>query len=336
MPQSHSLPKVKILSLGGTISAHHSSRLELRQYKTGHYTGQDLLDALPELQEIAQVDVEQLDNITSTGIRFEHWVNMRQRIHDVFEEGYDGVVITHGTNTIEETAYFLNLTVNSDKPVVITGSQRPFSALSTDATFNVINSVRVAASPQCQDLGVLVVFNDAVYAARDVTKTHTYHVETFQSPNAGPLGTIDADGKVRVHYQPLQIHTSSSTFAGRDFNGLVEPYIPVLYSHAGADHRLIDAIMQKEQPAAFILAGTGAGRVAPLEIEALARAREQGVEVVMSSRLATGRVLPIEEYDRLGLLTADNLPPHKARILMMLGILFDFDTQGKKELFEHY
>lgn len=152
-------PHIQLFALGGTISAHHQLRDELRQYRTGHYSAEQLIAALPELQQLASIGIEQLDNVTSTAVGWQHWLNLKQRLEQCFADGADGAVITHGTNTLEETAYFLHLTLNSDKPVVLTGSQRPFSALGTDAPLNLLNAVRVASAPASKGLGVLVAIN---------------------------------------------------------------------------------------------------------------------------------------------------------------------------------
>ncbi|MCO4322529.1 asparaginase [Aliidiomarina quisquiliarum] len=328
------LPKVLLVAMGGTISAHHPRRCELRQYRTGHYSGQELVDALPELQAIAQVKVKQLDNITSTGITFQHWVELKQLLERAATENFSGVVITHGTNTLEETAYFLHLTLNTEMPVVFTGSQRPFSALSSDAALNLINAVRVAAEPSCVGLGVLVAMNDKVYSARDVSKTHSYHVESFQALNTGPLGTIDADRQIRIHAKPLRKHTINSKFTSKIT--ATEPYIPILYSYAGADQRLLDSLLAMHKPAGLVIAGTGAGRCSPLEEQALHRAVQLNIPIVMSSRLASGRILSLESYDHLQLITADNLPPQKARILLMLCLMQELPIAEVQYCFDNH
>src|SRR5699024_6495190 len=191
-------PNITLFALGGTISAHHPLRDELRHYRTGHFTAQELLAALPEINNTAHITVEQVDNVTSTAVDLPHWLRLKHQIERHFAEGADGIVITHGTNTLEETDYFLHLTVNSTKPIVLVGSQRPFSALSSDAHLNLLNAVRVAAEPTCHGLGTLVLMNDKIYCARDVSKTHTYHVESFQAFNTGPIGTVDPDRPVRL------------------------------------------------------------------------------------------------------------------------------------------
>jgi len=329
-----SKPRIALFALGGTISAHHPLRDELRHYRTGHFTAQALLDTLPEISDTAHISVEQVANVTSTAVDLSHWLQLKHAIEQRLAEGADGIVITHGTNTLEETAYFLHLTVNSTKPIVLVGSQRPFSALSSDAHLNLLNAVRVASSSACHGLGALVLMNDNIYSARDVSKTHTYHVDSFKALNTGPIGTVDVDRQVRIAHRPARLHTSQSRFAVSldDFS----PYVPVIYSHAGADHRLLESVMAHHQPDGIIMAGTGAGRCSPLEEAPLLSAREKNIPVVMSSRLASGRVLPIEYYERFGLITADDLPPQKARLLLLLAIKLNLDETAIQEAFNTY
>ncbi|NLD00503.1 MAG: asparaginase [Gammaproteobacteria bacterium] len=314
-----SLPKVTLFALGGTISAHHDDRLELCQYKSGHYSGADFLSALPELSALADIDIVQLNNISSTAIDESHWFDLKQRIEQSLL-GSDAVVITHGTNTLEETAFFLHLTLNTDKPVVMTGAQKPFSALGSDAYFNLLNSVRVALCPQAIGQGVLVVANDKIYSARDVSKTHTYYLETFQAPNNGPLGRIEANQQVNFMHRSIATHKTEHCFHHLNQPERI-PYIAIIYSYAGADQRMIEALLLHTQLDGLVIAGTGAGRCSPLEASALLKVRERGIPVVMSSRVGAGAVLPLNGYQHLDLITLDDLPPQKARIWLLLHVL---------------
>src|SRR5690606_27139451 len=189
------MKKIKLIAMGGTISAHHDDRSDFRDYVSGHYSGADLVRALPELRDLAELDVDEVAGISSTRIDTGHWLLLRDKAHRYLnDEGYDGLVITHGTNTLEETAYFLHLTANSSKPIVLTGAQRPFSSLSTDAHANLLAAVRVASADSAAGKGVLVVLNDQINCAREVTKTSTYRLETFRSDALGELGQVDPDG----------------------------------------------------------------------------------------------------------------------------------------------
>ena len=328
------MKRIKVIATGGTISAHHDDRLDVRNYVSGHYRGEDIVASLPELQRFAKVDVEQLSNFSSTVIDDRHWVLLRERVTAILEEeAYDGVVITHGTNTLEETAYFLHMTVPSEKPIVVTGAQRPFSGLSTDASMNVLNAIQVAASSEANGFGVLVVLNNEVWSARDVSKTNTYRLQTFQSMNAGPLGTVDPDYRVRLLHRPVRKHTVQSMWANESFDAL--PRVDIVYSYAGADGVMIDALIAAGVEG-IVIAGTGAGRCSPLEEEAIERAVEAGVVVAMSSRVGSGVVIPIDTYAHIPFVTTDTLSPQKARILLKLALRQTKNVATIQMYFEQY
>ncbi|MBO1911303.1 asparaginase, partial [Microvirga sp. 3-52] len=202
------MKKIKILATGGTISAHHANRVDFRNYISGHYSCEDITKEIPEIHDIASIEIEQLANFSSTVITSSHWLQLRKRINQCLNnEGYDGIVITHGTNTLEETAYFLHLTMDTEKPIVLTGAQRPLSGLSSDAHINLLNAVKVASSKDSYGKGVLVALNDQISSARDVAKTNTYRLETFQSGQLGFLGYIDPDNTVQFYRAPTRTHT---------------------------------------------------------------------------------------------------------------------------------
>ena len=313
------LPKVTLFALGGTISAHHPDRLELCDYRSGHYSAADFLTAIPELEKLADISLVQMSNVTSTAIDTHDWFNLKEQIEQCLLER-DAVVITQGTNTLEETAFFLNLTLNTTKPVIITGAQKPFSALGSDAYFNLLNGLRVAVCPQSIGQGVLVVFNDKIYSAQDVSKTHTYHLDAFQAPNNGPVGRIEADSQVHFMHQSTAAHTTNSPFCNITMPTRI-PYIPIIYSHAGADQQLIEALLAYTQLDGVVVAGTGAGRCSPLEEHAIKQVRASGIPVVMTSRVGAGAVLPIECYQELDFITLGDLSPQKARIWLLLKLL---------------
>ena len=189
------LPLVWVLATGGTIAGKGASAESLTDYKVGSTLGSELIEAVPEIKQYANVKVEQVCNIGSQDIRVEIWAKLANRINSIFTEDpkVSGVVITHGTATLEETAYFLNLTVKHDRPVVLVGAQRPATAISADGPLNLLNAIRTAAASEARGKGVLVVMNDEISCARDVTKTNTYRVETFRSPELGFLGYVDSD-----------------------------------------------------------------------------------------------------------------------------------------------
>jgi L-asparaginase len=328
------MKKIKLIAMGGTISAHHPSRVDFRNYVSGSYTAQEMLEAIPELGDFAAVDVEELAGISSTLIDTGHWLQLRAKAHQYLnEDGYDGLVITHGTNTMEETAYFLHLTVNSAKPIVLTGAQRPFSGLSTDAHANILSAVRVASSDAASGKGVLVVLNDQINCARDATKSHTYRLETFNSGELGVLGQVDPD-QVIFQRTPLRRHTLHSEFARLEMTAL--PAVEIVYSYAGARGDIIRFLTTAGRTHGIVVAGTGAGRCSADEAAALLAAREAGLHVVLSSRVGEGRVVPLAAYAHLQAATADNLAPHKARILLMLALLESRYRENPQAAFDAY
>src|SRR5690625_1905812 len=271
------MKRIKVLATGGTISAHHHNRLNLRNYESGYYSVEEVLKRIPEIEKIATVDIEQMANISSTLINTSHWLSLREKVQKcVNDQQYDGVVITHGTNTVEETAYFLHLTVNSNKPIVLTGAQRPLSALSSDAPLNLLNAIKVAASDAAYEKGVLVLLNDQISSARSVSKMNTYRLETFQSLEQGYLGFIDPDDEVVFYQAPLRKHTYLSSFSTKCFDKL--PDVGIVYSYAGANGDIIKHLTKCGMKG-IVVAGTGAGRCSYDEEKAIEEARRAGVVV---------------------------------------------------------
>lgn len=329
------MKKILMLTTGGTISASGSDRLDLKDYKAGKFSGEYFLEQIPEIEQVAKVSVEHVADISSTAIDINHWILLRNRIERcLVEEGYDGVVITHGTNTIEETAYFLHLTVPSNKPVVIVGSQRPFTALSSDAQINLLHAVRVAASDHSYGKGVLVVLNDEINCAREVTKTNTYRLETFGSGQHGFLGFVDPDGTVQYYRSPSRKHTIHSEFSKIKIENV--PNVEIAYSYAGATGELIRHIATCGKYKGIVVAGTGAGLVSPDEEAALYEAAEKGLYIVRSSRVGNGRVVGVSHYDKLNDISGDNLLAQKARILLMLSLLVYEDVADIQAVFDRY
>jgi len=330
-----SLKKIKIIQMGGTISARGERRLDLKDYISGVYKGQDFIEAIPELQDIAEIEFESFLNVSSTVINPSHWIQLRDNVKkSLIEENFDGIVITHGTNTLEETAYFLHLTVPSNKPIVFVGAQRPFTALSSDAHLNIIQAVRVATNNNSYNKGVLVVLNDEISSARDVSKTNTYRLETFQSGQLGFLGFIDPDEEIHFYRNPTKTHTIHSEFATTSFFEL--PNVEIVYSYAGATGHLIYHIIDTKKYAGIVVAGTGAGLVSPGELEALKAATDAGIFVVRSSRVGNGRVMPIKPYKNYSFISGDNLLPQKARILLMLSLTKYNHFESIQQIFNTY
>ena len=333
------LPLVVVLATGGTIAGRGGSTMSLSEYKAGTVLGEELIDAVPEVQQFARVRVEQITNVASPNIGTAVWCTLAARINAIFEQDTEarGIVITHGTSTLEETAYFLNLTVKHDRPVVLVGAQRPASALSADGPLNLVNAVRTAASPDSRGRGVLVMLNDEINAAREVTKSNTYRVETFRSGELGFLGYVDPD-KVAYYRRPEKRHTVDSEFDLKAIGAL--PMVDILYVYAQTNNViLIDALILAGVRG-IVFAGTGAGGMSDAEKEAVRNivSRESGLKPVFvrSTRTGNGRVFGRTEYDALGMIPADNLNPQKARILLMLALAKTSDLQEIRRMFSQY
>jgi L-asparaginase len=324
-------PHIALIPTGGTIDSIGASRLDLTAYfETGQrLSTRELVDSIPELGDIADVEIIEFARVSSSALQPDDWLGLGRTVTSLLQrEDCDGVVITHGTNTIEETAYFLALTVGADKPVVLVGAMRPASALGSDGALNLLRAVQVAASDAATGLGVLVVMNDAIYAARDVTKTSTYRVDAFGAPGLGPLGYADADGRVIVYHR----HTRS----GGAFNieGLDHlPRVDIVMSYVGADGVFIDAAVSAGARG-IVSAGTGAGRVTPSEEDAFDLAIAQGVIVCQASRVGAGRVAHVPTMAARKLVDANNLQPWKAKVLLSLALTRTSDTREVQELFD--
>jgi L-asparaginase len=327
---------VALIFTGGTIDSVGTDRLDLAWYiEAGKRLNEgELVAAVPELAGIADVEEIAFRRLPSQSIKDQDLFDLVDLIHRLFDEGRaDGVVITHGTNTLEETALFLHLTVKRDKPVVVVGAMRPASAISADGYLNLLSAVRVAASPDAAGKGALVVLNETIHSARDVTKTATYRVETFQGRDLGPLGYADNDGRVLFYHQPVRPHTTATEF---DVTGLTAlPRVDVVVSYLGADGVMIDAAVAAGARG-IISAGTGAGRPTPAEDAALERAAAAGVVVIQGTRVGSGRTVQSPGLKKKGWAGADNLPPWKARILLALGLTRTSDVTEIQRMFDTY
>lgn len=331
------LPRVGLILTGGTINSVGADRLDLAWYiEEGKRLGNgELLAQIPELSNIAAVQEIPFRRLPSQALVDTDWLDLVRKIHEIFDQDEaDGIVITHGTNTLEETAYFLNLTLKTDKPVVIVGSMRPSSAISADGYLNVLNAVRVAADRASRGLGCLVVLNDTIFNGRDVTKNSTYRVQAFQSRDLGPLGFADADGKVVYYHRPIRKHTVETEFDVRSMQSL--PRVDVVLSYVGADGVMIEAAVNAGAKG-IVSAATGAGRPTPLEDEAFDRAyAEKRVLMCLSSRVASGRVVRSPGLAKRGFVAADNLQPWKARILLSLALAKTDDAADIQRMFDTY
>jgi L-asparaginase len=329
-------PRVALISTGGTIDSVGRNRLDLAWYgATGTRLGAgELLGAVPEVACIADVSEIEFRSLPSPALVDADWLDLLRTIHGVFDtDQADGVVVTHGTNTLEETAYFLTLAVKSDRPVVVVGSMRPASALSADGYLNLVNAIRVAADPLSRGRGALVVLNDTIHAGRDVTKTMTYRVETFAGRDLGPLGYADSDGQVVFYHQTTRRHTIDTEIDVRSLTSL--PRVDVVVSYVGADGAMINAAVAAGARG-IVSAGTGSGRPTPAENEALARAHQKGVVICQSSRVGSGRVVRSPTLAEEGFVAADNLQPWKARLLLALALTRTSDPDEIQRMFDVY
>jgi L-asparaginase len=328
--------RVALIITGGTIDSVGNDRLDMGWYiEAGKRLDEgELIGRVPELDGIAQVTEIPFRRLPSQSITTADWLDLIKTIHGLFEsDSADGVVITHGTNTLEETAYLLHLTLKTDRPVVLVGAMRPASALSADGDLNLLNAVRAAADPASAGAGVLVVLNDTILSGRDVTKTATYRVETFQGRDLGPLGYADNDGRVLFYHRPARPHTTQTVFQPDDIADL--PRVDVVVSYIGADGSLIDAAVAAGARG-IVSAGTGAGRPTPGEDAALARAAEAGVLVCQGSRVGSGRSLRSPGLRKKGFVAADNLQPWKARLLLALALSRTSDPDEVQSYFDTY
>jgi len=331
-------PIVYVLSTGGTIAGAGSSATDLSNYQSGAILGEQLVKAVPQISQIADVHVEQIVNVNSSDITIANWLTLARRIQTIIKDtpAVTGFVITSGTNTLEETAYFLNLTVRSDKPVVIVGSMRPATAISADGPLNLLNAVKTAISPDAKGKGTLIVLNDEISAARDTTKTNTLRVETFKAPELGILGYVDED-KVSFYRATTRRHTLNSEFDVTNLTTL--PQVTILYSYIEPDASLIEAAI-KGGAKGIVFAGTGNGGLSVMEETALKQVTSMPAAtrpiLVRSSRVGNGRTTPTAEYDAMGIIPSDTLNPQKARILLMLALSKTSDPKEIRRMFSEY
>ena len=329
-------PRIRIIATGGTIAGIGPHRLDYTLYTevAEKLTIAQSLERVPEAGEIAEVQSEDLISVGSTAIGPPEWLRLAHRINETLaDDGLAGVVVTHGTATLEETAYFLHLTVKSDKPVVVTGAMRPPTALSTDADLNLIDAIRIAASPHAAGMGVLTVLNNEIHSARDVFKSNTLRVETFRSNELGLLGYADSDGEVVFYRAPTHRHTTASQFDVASRDDL--PRVDAVYAYAGSDGLLVDAV-RRNRSDGLIMAGLGSGTLPPSMLDAGAEAVKDGIAVVLGSRSTAGRVVKTPRSQRLGFIVSDDLHPQKARILLMMGLTVTRDRATLQQMFWEY
>jgi L-asparaginase len=329
-------PLIAAIGCGGTISSLGRDSTDVLDYPDfgTKLPIDEVLGRYPELAKVADMLPVPFRSVGSTAIGPPEWLELAATIDRIAAERPElaGFVIPHGTATLEETAYFLNLALKSDKTVVVVGAQRPASALGSDAGMNLLAAVRTVSAPAARGLGVLVALNDEIHSAREATKTSTYRLQTFRSPDFGLLGHIDGDG-VQIYRQPRRRHAPDTEF---DVAGRASlPRVDIAYSYGGADGTVVDALVAAGARG-IVSAGLAPGIPAPLERIALERARGAGVIVVQSSRAGSGRVALRRYLDEAGMVAADNLNPRKARILLMLALTRTSDITEIRRMFTVY
>lgn len=316
-----SLPRVAVITTGGTIDSLGTDRLDLAAYldnATRLAPGELLAGIAPELASVAEVHEVPFRRVRAHAITDADLADLVASVrYQLDREGVDGVVVTHGTNTLEETAWLLHLVVPGDAAIVITGAMRPASALSADGPLNLVNATRLAASPDARGLGTLVLLDDTIHGARDATKTDTMRVSAFRGGAGGPLGWVDGDGRVILNHVPRRGASLRGRFASVDLRALQR--VDVVISYQGADGVMVDAAVAAGARG-IVSAGTGAGYPAPGEVEALERASEAGVTVIQATRVPGGRVPSPGSLVARGWVAASDLPPWKARILLRLAL----------------
>ena len=334
LAQTKELPNIVILATGGTIAGAAATGTQAG-YTSGAVTIDAMLAAVPGIKELANVKGEQISNVGSQDMTFDIMLTLAKRINVLLSQNdVDGVVITHGTDTMEETAFFLNLVVKSDKPVVMVGSMRPSTAVSADGPLNLFNAVGVAIDPNSRGRGVMVVMNDWIHGAHSLTKTSTTAIQTFMSPLRGLVG-ISSYGKNDFYNTPQWKHTTASEFDISNVSRL--PRVDILYACADMSADLIDA-STAHGAKGIVIAGVGNGNMNEVSLRAAANAEKKGVVVVRSSRVVTGTVGRNVEVndDELNFVASDELNPQKARILLMLALLKPRSLKEIQNLFYSY
>ena len=330
-----SKPKVTILATGGTIAG---AQPDTNQpgYKAGSLSIDAILQAVPGLSDVAILKGEQVANIGSQDMNDKVWLKLARRANEVLASpDVDGVVVTHGTDTLEETAYFLNLVLDTDKPVVLVGSMRPATAISADGPMNIYNGVVVAGMPEARGHGVMAMMNDDLHYATEITKTNTTHLNTMHSPNRGRAGTCDT-GKCTLFSPPAQRHTAGSEF--RLASNLTElPNVAIIYAHANMDETLINAAATSGARG-IVIAGVGDGNMTQPALDALTALAAKGVVVVRSTRVGSGIVKRNVEVDddKLGFVASMEKNPQKARILLQLALMNTQDVKEIQRMFDEY
>ena len=332
---AQTLPRVIILATGGTIAGQGANPTSAG-YIPGKIQIDTLLKSIPSIKKIADVKGEQIASVGSYDMTVAIWLKLAKRINEIFEKNEaDGVVITHGTDTQEETAYFLNLTVKSNKPVVLTGSMRPGTAISADGPKNLYDAIIVASDSLSKTKGVMICFNERVYDAKNVTKANTINVNAFASPNTGPIGETYG-GRVVYYNQPLDKKNGNTPFEISKLDSL--PKVEIAYMYVDASAAAMNVFIN-EHADGIVIAGSGDGSFNKYILQSVNDAVKKGIAVVRSSRVASGRVTQFSlVFDdlKLGTVASDNHNPQKSRILLMLALTVTRDRNKIQQMFLDY
>jgi L-asparaginase/glutamin-(asparagin-)ase len=329
------LPNIAVLATGGTIAGTGATSTTTVGYTAATVGVQQLIQAVPELSKIANVKGEQVFQIASESMTNEHWLTLGKRVNALLAQNdVDGIVITHGTDTMEETAYFLNLVVKSRKPVVLVGAMRPSTALSADGPINLYNAVVVAGSRDAIGKGVMVAMNDQIHSARDVTKTNTSTPDSFRTAELGLMGYIQG-GKAFFYRTSTRKHTADTEFDISNLTSL--PQVDIVYGYANMNTVALDALVAAGAKG-IVHAGVGDGSLAARVKPALIAARKKGTIIVRASRVGQGILARNGEAndDELDFVAADTLNPQKARILLMLALTRTNSTADIQRMFYTY
>ncbi|EOL9559419.1 type II asparaginase [Campylobacter jejuni] len=325
--------RIAILGTGGTIAGFIDSTIATTGYMVGAIDIDVLIKAVPQIRDLADISWEQIANIDSSNMCDEIWLRLAKKIAKLFAEGIDGVVITHGTDTMEETAYFLNLTIKSDKPVVLVGAMRPSTAISADGPKNLYNAVALVANKEAKNKGVMVAINDKILSARGVVKTHSLNVDAFSSPDFGDLGYI-VDGKVFFYNNVTKAHTKNAPFDVSKLTSL--PKVDILYSYSNDGSGVAAKALFEHGTKGIVVAGSGAGSIHKNQKDVLKELLKKGLKVVVSSRVVAGCVAVSDSDEKLGFISAEDLNPQKARVLLMLALTKTSDPKKIQEYFLKY
>lgn len=326
---------IDILATGGTIAGAASSQTSTT-YTAGKLSAEQLLASVDGLNKLANIQYSQVYSKDSADVTLQDWLNLANKVQlAVDDKNIDGVVVTHGTDTLEETAYFLDLVIKTKKPIVLVGSMRPATSMSADGPLNLYNAVAVAANKTSSKRGVLVSLNEDIFNARGVTKTNTTAVHTFNDPNFGAIGLVEM-GNVKYYLNSNRSNTSDTPFSVNKNTEL--PNVAIVYEYAGVDTNMLDNILNTPNLQGIVIAGVGSGNIPSYESDFLIKARNKGIVIVRSSRTGSGEVS--YDYNNLdtkyGLIAGDNLNPQKARILLMLSLLKTKDIKKIQEYFYTY